>query len=100
MTIDKFDPNLILVNINKLKHYQFVEINILKPIIMNPSEWTTKESVEDENIDLVLSILTTNHNDGTLVLTIILWLIFDDSITNSSLNGDMCWTNYTCWTSS
>jgi hypothetical protein len=25
MTIDKFDPNPILVNINKLKPYRFVE---------------------------------------------------------------------------
>jgi hypothetical protein len=25
MTIDKFDPNLVLVNINKLKPYRFVE---------------------------------------------------------------------------
>jgi hypothetical protein len=25
MTIDKFDPNLVLFNINKLKPYRFVE---------------------------------------------------------------------------
>jgi hypothetical protein len=23
--VDKFDPNLILVNVNKLKHYQFFD---------------------------------------------------------------------------
>jgi hypothetical protein len=29
MTIDKFDPNPILVNINKLKPYRFVEDDTL-----------------------------------------------------------------------
>jgi hypothetical protein len=29
MTIDKFDPNQILININKLKPYRFVEIKHL-----------------------------------------------------------------------
>jgi hypothetical protein len=34
VTIDKFDSNLILVNINKLKPYKFVEDQTLQPILV------------------------------------------------------------------
>ncbi len=39
MTIDKFDPNPILVNINKMKPYRFVEDHTLQPIIAKPSDF-------------------------------------------------------------
>ncbi len=41
MTIDKFDPNPILVNINKLKPYRFVEDHTLQPILTKPSDFIT-----------------------------------------------------------
>jgi hypothetical protein len=37
-TIDKFDPNPILVNINKLKPHKFIENKILQPILANPND--------------------------------------------------------------
>jgi hypothetical protein len=37
VTIDKFDHNPILVNINKLKPYRFVEDHTLQPILVKPS---------------------------------------------------------------
>jgi hypothetical protein len=33
VTIDKFDPNLKLVNINKLKPYRFVEDHTLQLVL-------------------------------------------------------------------
>jgi hypothetical protein len=33
MTIDKFDPNLVLFNINKLKPYRFVEDQTLQLVL-------------------------------------------------------------------
>jgi hypothetical protein len=39
MTIDKFDPNLVLVNINKLKPYRFVEDHTRQIILAKPSDF-------------------------------------------------------------
>jgi len=39
VTIDKFDSNLILVNINKLKPYKFVEDQTLQPILVKFNEF-------------------------------------------------------------
>ncbi len=39
MTINKFDPNPILVNINKLKPYRFAEDHTLWPILAKPSDF-------------------------------------------------------------
>jgi len=36
MTIDKFDPNPILVSINKLKPYRFAEDHTFQPILIKP----------------------------------------------------------------
>jgi len=33
MTIDKFDPNLVVFNINKLKPYRFVEDQTLQLVL-------------------------------------------------------------------
>jgi len=38
MTIDNFDRNPILVNINKLKPYRFVEDHTFKLVLVNPSD--------------------------------------------------------------
>jgi hypothetical protein len=44
MTIDKFDHNLVLVNINKLKPCRFVEDHTLQPIIVKPNIYYQKIS--------------------------------------------------------
>jgi hypothetical protein len=46
MTIDKFDPNPILVNINKLKPYRFVEDKTLQPALAKPNDFLLKGPVE------------------------------------------------------
>jgi hypothetical protein len=46
LTIDKFDPNPILVNINKLKPYRFIEDIILQPILANLSDVVVDEHVQ------------------------------------------------------
>jgi hypothetical protein len=43
ITIDKFDPNPILVNIKKLKSYKFIEDRTLQPILVNPSDLVTNK---------------------------------------------------------
>jgi len=46
VTINKFDPNLILVYINKLKPYKFVEDQTLQPILTKTSVFLPKEPIE------------------------------------------------------
>jgi hypothetical protein len=46
VTIDKFDPNPILVNINKLKPYMFIEDITLQPVLVNPSDMVVDEHVQ------------------------------------------------------
>ncbi len=46
MTIDKFNPNSILVNINKLKPYRFMEDQTLQLVLGKPSDFLPKEPVE------------------------------------------------------
>jgi hypothetical protein len=46
MTIDKFDHNLVLVNINKLKPCRFVEDHTLQPIIVKNLIFITRKLVE------------------------------------------------------
>jgi hypothetical protein len=45
-TIDKFDPNTVLVNINKLKPYRFIEDKTLQPILVKPGDLVTEEPVQ------------------------------------------------------
>jgi hypothetical protein len=42
----KFNPNLILVDTNKLKPYQFVENSTLQPILIKPSDLLPKKPIE------------------------------------------------------
>jgi hypothetical protein len=42
MTIDKFDLNPILVNINKLKPYRFAKDHTFQPILAKPSDFFIK----------------------------------------------------------
>jgi hypothetical protein len=54
VTIDKFDPNPILVNINKLKPYKFIEDITLQPILTNPSDMVVDEHVQIEELEPLL----------------------------------------------
>jgi hypothetical protein len=67
--IDKFDPNPVLVNINKIKSYWFVEDNTLKPIIVNPSDLFIKEPIE-EKIDDLLTKKSIEKELGNLLFVI------------------------------
>ncbi len=46
MTIDKFDPNLVMANINKLKNYRFVEDHTLQIVLAKPSDFLPEERIE------------------------------------------------------
>ncbi len=46
MTIDKFDPNLVLINIIKLKPYRFVEDHTLQLVIVKPRDLLLEELIE------------------------------------------------------
>jgi hypothetical protein len=41
--MDKFDPNLVLVNINKLKPYRFIEDQTFQLILVKPSDFLSEE---------------------------------------------------------
>ncbi len=51
MTIDKFDPNLVLVNINKLKPHRFIEDQTLQPILAKPNDFLSEELVDVKYFD-------------------------------------------------
>jgi hypothetical protein len=46
VTIDKFDPNPVLVNINKLKPYKFIENITLQHVLTNLSDLIIDEHVQ------------------------------------------------------
>jgi len=46
VTIDKFDPNLVFVNINKLKPYKFIEYKTLQLVLTKPSDLVIDELVQ------------------------------------------------------
>jgi hypothetical protein len=50
VTIDKFDPNLMLVNINKLKPYKFIEDKTLQPILVKLGDLVTYEHVQTKKL--------------------------------------------------
>ncbi len=50
-TIDKFDPNPMLVNINKLKPYRFIEDRTLQPILAKPSDLAIDEPVQTRELE-------------------------------------------------
>jgi hypothetical protein len=50
MTINKFDPNPILVHI-KLKPYRFVEDHTFQPILVKPSDFLSNEPMEANHFD-------------------------------------------------
>jgi hypothetical protein len=46
VTIDKFDPNLILVNNSKLKLYIYMEGHTLQPIIAKHNDYLLEKPLE------------------------------------------------------
>jgi len=51
VTIDKFDPNPMLVNMNKLRPYMFIEDRILQPILVKPSDLVIDEPIQTKELD-------------------------------------------------
>ncbi len=43
MIIDKFDPNLVMVNTNKFKPYRFMEDKTFQPILAKLNDFLSKE---------------------------------------------------------
>jgi hypothetical protein len=48
MTIDKFDPNSVLININKLKPYKFTEDQTFQLVLVELSDFLLEELVEEK----------------------------------------------------
>jgi hypothetical protein len=46
LIIDKFDPNSVLVNIDKLKPYRFIEDETFQPILAKPNDFLLKDPIE------------------------------------------------------
>jgi hypothetical protein len=51
VTIDKFDPNLVLVNINMLKPYKFIEDKTLQPILTKLSDLVLMNLFKQKNLN-------------------------------------------------
>jgi len=54
ITIDKFDPNPVLVNINKLKPYMFIENKTLQHVLVKPSDLVSDKLVQTKELDSLL----------------------------------------------
>ncbi len=54
VTIDKFDPNLVLININKLKPYKFVEYITLQLVLVKPNDLLTDEPIQIKEANSLL----------------------------------------------
>jgi hypothetical protein len=48
--IDKFDPNPILININKLKAYRYIENITLQLVLANPSDLVIDEPIQTKEL--------------------------------------------------
>ncbi len=46
MTINKFDPNPVLVNINKLKAYRFIKDETFQLVLAKPNDFLLEEPIE------------------------------------------------------
>jgi len=83
VTINKFDPNSVLVNINKLKPFMFIEDKTLQPVLVKLGDLVTNKPiqakelvpllVELENFQLVEFELVSNHSThGSIEITNVL----------------------------
>jgi hypothetical protein len=68
MIIDKFDPNLVLINI-KLKPYRFAEDHTFQPILTKPNEFLLGELVDAAHFDNLFNekLVGTNHFSNLFV---------------------------------
>jgi hypothetical protein len=57
VTIDKFDPNLVHVNINKLKSYKFIEDKTLQHLLTNLNDVVIHELVQTKELEPLQQIL-------------------------------------------
>jgi hypothetical protein len=46
MMINKFDLNLVSININRLKPYRFIKDQTLQLVLAKPNDFLSKEPVE------------------------------------------------------
>ncbi len=68
VTIDKFDPNLMFVNSNKLKPYRFIEKKNLQPVLDKLSDLVIDEPVQTkETISLPIEPKDFQHLGFELV---------------------------------
>ncbi len=51
VTINRFDPNLVLININKLKPYKFIEDKTLQVVLVKPSDLVTNEPIQTRKLE-------------------------------------------------
>jgi hypothetical protein len=51
MTIDKFDPNIILVNIIKLRLYRFAKNHTLQLVLGKLSDFLLEDPMEETHFD-------------------------------------------------
>jgi hypothetical protein len=51
MMINEFDPNSILININKMKPYRVMEDQTLQLVLTKPNDFLPKEPVEITHYD-------------------------------------------------
>jgi hypothetical protein len=80
VTIDKFDPNPVLVNINELKPYRFIEDKTLQHVLVKLGDLVitepiqTKEhvtlSIEPEAFQLVNFKPVSNHSTPSSIKTL------------------------------
>jgi len=54
ITIDKFDSNLVPININNLKPYKFIQDRTLQPILANLSDLVIDEYVQTKELEPLL----------------------------------------------
>jgi hypothetical protein len=69
VTIEKFDPNLVLVNINKLKPLWLVDNHTLLPIQVKPNDLLPKELVETNNYGnlFIKELIETNYPNSLFI---------------------------------
>ncbi len=78
MTLDKFDPNPILVNVNKLKPYEFLDEKAQTTDWPKPVYWDRQKDIEmndkeDEHLDKSMFMVQCYQ---TMELLCNRWLMF------------------------
>jgi hypothetical protein len=72
MTIDKFDLDPILININKLKPYKFVEDQTIQHVLTKPNDLLPKKIVETNHFgNLFIEELVKLHVRGLTTYNLI-----------------------------